>query len=221
MLFLVNLSPPQTRAEELEELLLLEQQGNEQAGWRCWEEQKSSWAEEQAGSAGADCLRVHGCEIIKSLLPVIVLQAALSSFCDSKASWLHCVELWALEEQSQLPATILLAQHKVRAAQLETQIEQQKQTVKPTNLFSTGIHMRQTVSLMAVPKVEEVLYHYKPLQVKTYGPPVPELEQLGRLGYLNHVRAAMPQDTAGGYTSALACHRAVQDAFSGLFPPKG
>lgn len=46
-----------------------------------------------------------------------------------------------LQEQSQLPATILLAQHKVRAAQLETQIEQQKQVVKPTNLFSTGIQM--------------------------------------------------------------------------------
>lgn len=42
-------------------------------------------------------LRVHGCEIIKSLLPVIVLRAALFSFCDSKASWLHCVELRALE----------------------------------------------------------------------------------------------------------------------------
>ncbi|XP_023256833.1 CDK-activating kinase assembly factor MAT1-like, partial [Seriola lalandi dorsalis] len=80
---------------------------------------------------------------------------------------------------------------------------------------------RQTVSLLPVAKIEEVLYHYKPLQVETYGPPVPELEQLGRLGYLNHVRAAMPQDTAGGYTSALACHRAVQDAFSGLFPSKG
>lgn len=41
---------------------------------------------------------------------------------------------------------------------------------------------RQAVSVQAVPKIEEVLYHYKPLQVKTYGPPVPELEQLGRLG---------------------------------------
>lgn len=42
-------------------------------------------------------LRVHGCEIIKSLLPVFVLWAALFSFCDSKAFWLHCVELQALE----------------------------------------------------------------------------------------------------------------------------
>lgn len=46
-----------------------------------------------------------------------------------------------LQEQSQLPATILLAQHKVRAAQLESEIEHQNKVVKPTNLFSTGIHM--------------------------------------------------------------------------------
>lgn len=39
------------------------------------------------------------------------------------------------------------------------------------------------MSLQAVPKIEEVLYRYKPLQVETYGPLVPELEQLGRLGY--------------------------------------
>ncbi|XP_047193505.1 CDK-activating kinase assembly factor MAT1 isoform X1 [Scophthalmus maximus] len=167
--------------EELEELLLLEQQGNEQRRLDVLQDEQRQLQAKRKNK-----------------------QALLDEL-----------------EQSQLPATILLAQHKVRAAQLETQIEQQKQTVKPTNLFSTGIHMRQTVSLVAVPKVEDVLFHYKPLHVETYGPPVPELEQLSRVGYLNHVRAAMPQDTAGGYTSALACHRAIQDAFSGLFPLKG
>ncbi|XP_064179936.1 CDK-activating kinase assembly factor MAT1 [Anguilla rostrata] len=120
-------------------------------------------------------------------------------------------------ESSQLPATLLLAQHKDRAAQLESQLEKQRQVVKPT-IFSTGISMGETISLQPVVRMEEVLYQYQPLQVHTYGPPVPQLEQLGRLGYLNHVRAASPQDTAGGYTSGLACHRAVQDAFSGLFP---
>ncbi|XP_034051030.1 CDK-activating kinase assembly factor MAT1-like [Thalassophryne amazonica] len=124
-------------------------------------------------------------------------------------------------EQSKLPASILLAQHKDRTVQLETQIEKQKQSVKPATVFSTGILMGQTVSLQAVPTIAEALYHYKPFQVETYGPPVPELDQLSRLGYLNHVRAAMPQDTAGGYTSSLACHRALQDAFSGLFYLKG
>ncbi|KAM6961144.1 CDK-activating kinase assembly factor MAT1 [Aplochiton taeniatus] len=120
-------------------------------------------------------------------------------------------------ERSHVPATILLSQHKERAALLETQIEKQKQVVKPT-LFSTGILMGQTVSLQPVARIEEVLYQYQPIQIHTYGPPVPSLDQLGRLGYLNHVRAAQLQDTAGGYSSGLACHRAIQDSFSGLFP---
>ncbi|CAB1445050.1 unnamed protein product [Pleuronectes platessa] len=89
--------------EELEELLLLEQQGNEQRRLDVLQEE----------------------------------QRQLNAKRKNKQALLD--EL----EKSQLPATILLAQHKVRAAQLETQIEHQKQTVKPTNLFSTGIHMRE------------------------------------------------------------------------------
>ncbi|OXB55063.1 hypothetical protein ASZ78_015507 [Callipepla squamata] len=264
-------------------------------------------------------------------------------------------------ESSSLPASLLLAQHKDKSTQLETQLEKPK-PVKPVT-FSTGIKMGQHISLSPVQKLEETLYEYQPLEVETYGPPVPELESLGRLGwfcclksnnmgisrltpyrsqlqlveferpqwlsvevhpqvsevvfwmlvtvrcgpasekpvelhwgeerlyvcftikrgnslcetsnesalvamlntpeillqaqqqlpgnlsviflfftslkcvtdqkecslcakhtvprtqlrYLNHVRAASPQDVAGGYTSSLACHRALQDAFSGLF----
>ncbi|TRY55274.1 hypothetical protein DNTS_015753 [Danionella cerebrum] len=75
----------------------------------------------------------------------------------------------------------------------------------------------QTVSLASVSHVQEELYTYQPLYIEIYGPAVPELDQLGRQGFLNHVRAASLQDQAGGYTSGLACHRAIQDAFSGLF----
>ncbi|KAM6358425.1 CDK-activating kinase assembly factor MAT1 isoform 4-T4 [Alca torda] len=169
-------------------------------------------------------------------------------------------------ESSSLPASLLLAQHKDRSAQPEMQLEKPK-PVKPVT-FSTGIKMGQHISLAPIQKLEEALYEYQPLQVETYGPQVPDLEMLGRLGlgssnaytcdeergeggkpcrkrrshvlaiagisplgmcpgtsalslqkvrYLNHVRAASPQDLAGGYTSSLACHRALQDAFSGLF----
>ncbi|XP_042194202.1 CDK-activating kinase assembly factor MAT1 [Callorhinchus milii] len=118
-------------------------------------------------------------------------------------------------ESSQLPASMLLAQHKDRTAQLESQLETQRQVKSVT--FSTGIKMGQQISLQPPPKIEEALYVYQPMQVETYGPKVPEFELLGRLGYLNHVRAATPQDLAGGYSSSLACYRALQDAFSGLF----
>ncbi|VFV32500.1 cdk-activating kinase assembly [Lynx pardinus] len=118
-------------------------------------------------------------------------------------------------ESSDLPVALLLAQHKDRSTQLEMQLEKPK-PIKPVT-FSTGIKMGQHISLAPIQKLEEALYEYQPLQIETCGPQVPELEMLGRLGYLNHVRAASPQDLAGGYTSSLACHRALQDAFSGLF----
>ncbi|XP_053534801.1 CDK-activating kinase assembly factor MAT1 isoform X1 [Ictalurus punctatus] len=86
-------------------------------------------------------------------------------------------------ESSHLPASLLLAQHKERAAQLGSQIEKQKQNVKPATIFSTGILMGQTVSLAPVARMEEALYQYQPLQIETYGPAVPELEQLTRLGF--------------------------------------
>ncbi|GAA6074485.1 CDK-activating kinase assembly factor MAT1, partial [Tachysurus ichikawai] len=85
-------------------------------------------------------------------------------------------------ESSHLPASLLLAQHKERAAQLGSQIEKHKQTVKPATIFSTGILMGQTVSLAPVARMEEALYQYHSLQIETYGPTVPELEQLARLG---------------------------------------
>ncbi|XP_063803781.1 CDK-activating kinase assembly factor MAT1 isoform X3 [Pseudophryne corroboree] len=116
-------------------------------------------------------------------------------------------------ETSRLPASILLAQHKGKTTQIEMQVER----AKPTVTFSTGIKMGQHISSVPIPKLEEALYQYQPIHIETYGPAVPPIETLSRLGYLNHVRAASPQDLAGGYTSSLACHRALQDAFSGLF----
>lgn len=48
--------------------------------------------------------------------------------------------------------------------------------------LSFSLSQGQTVSLAPVTRVEEVLYVYQPIHIDTYGPPIPELEQLGRLG---------------------------------------
>ncbi|KTG33356.1 hypothetical protein cypCar_00008508 [Cyprinus carpio] len=122
-------------------------------------------------------------------------------------------------EQEELEELLLQEQQGSEQRRLETLQEEQRQLqAKRKNKQALLDELGQTVSLASVSRVEEVLYVYQPLCIDTYGPPVPELDQLGRLGYLNHVRTASPQDQAGGYTSGLACHRAVQDAFSGLFP---
>ncbi|XP_073853589.1 CDK-activating kinase assembly factor MAT1 isoform X6 [Macaca fascicularis] len=84
-------------------------------------------------------------------------------------------------ESSDLPVALLLAQHKDRSTQLEMQLEKPK-PVKPVT-FSTGIKMGQHISLAPIHKLEEALYEYQPLQIETYGPHVPELEMLGRLGW--------------------------------------
>ncbi|CAB1335275.1 unnamed protein product [Coregonus sp. 'balchen'] len=102
--------------EELEELLLLEQQGNEQRRLETLqEEQRQLQAKRKSKQALLDEL-----------------------------------------ERSHVPATILLAQHKDRAAQLETQIEKQKQVVK-TTIFSTGIPMESVASVYCVQTLSVVL----------------------------------------------------------------
>lgn len=103
-------------------MLLLEQQSNEQRRLEVLQEEqrqlqakrknKQALLDELVRNTGVSSsiidkhirththtlsLRVHGCDIIRRLLPVIVVWPALFSFCDSKASWLHCVELQALE----------------------------------------------------------------------------------------------------------------------------
>ncbi|KFO22951.1 CDK-activating kinase assembly factor MAT1 [Fukomys damarensis] len=83
-------------------------------------------------------------------------------------------------ESSDLPVALLLAQHKDRSTQLEMQVDKPK-PVKPVT-FSTGIKMGQHISLAPLQKLEEALYEYHPLQIESCGPPVPELELLGRLG---------------------------------------
>ncbi|XP_073494820.1 CDK-activating kinase assembly factor MAT1 isoform X2 [Phyllobates terribilis] len=81
-------------------------------------------------------------------------------------------------ETSHLPASILLAQHKGKTTQIEVQIEK----TRPAVTFSTGIKMGQHVSSVPVSKLEETLYRYQPVNIEMYGPPVPEIEVLSRMG---------------------------------------
>jgi len=60
-------------------------------------------------------------------------------------------------------------------------------------------------------------YEYKPLILENYGPRPPEYHVLAARGYLSHVRAADKSEKASGFSEALACHRAIQDAFSCLY----
>ncbi|XP_002735198.1 CDK-activating kinase assembly factor MAT1-like [Saccoglossus kowalevskii] len=90
---------------------------------------------------------------------------------------------------------------------------------KPATKFSSGIRVgvRGDENFLPIPKLEETLFIYKAVTQKTFGPAAPSSQEVETLGYTKHVRPASPQGIGGGYQSMLACHRAMQDAFCGLF----
>lgn len=59
-------------------------------------------------------------------------------------------------------------------------------------------------------------YVYHPLFFESYGPLVPDLDELQHYGYLAHVRMLDASQLGGGFSSAYACQRQLQDAFSCL-----
>ncbi|XP_070576779.1 CDK-activating kinase assembly factor MAT1-like [Ptychodera flava] len=117
---------------------------------------------------------------------------------------------------SDMRAADIIASH---AAKVKQQSSTESNIPKPATKFSTGIKVgfRVEDTFLPIPVLEETLYRYQAVSVETYGPPPPEKEDLETQGYLRHVRPTSPQGLGGGYSSSFACHRALQEAFCGLF----
>ncbi|KAH8280567.1 hypothetical protein KR018_010272 [Drosophila ironensis] len=108
------------------------------------------------------------------------------------------------------------------AEKAEKQREEEKQLppLKVSNEFSTGIKFGQTMdpSLQPVPKSEDgPLFFYEPLVAYSEGPDPPVTSEIDSMGYIAHIRTETPQENAGGFTSAIACERALQEALQGLY----
>ncbi|RZC33923.1 CDK-activating kinase assembly factor MAT1 [Asbolus verrucosus] len=93
--------------------------------------------------------------------------------------------------------------------------------VKKTH-FSSGIQFGRNsqTSFLPVPIEDGPLFIFKPLSVQTDGPKLPTEDEIVDKGYTNHVRTENEQERAGGFKSNIACMRALQDAFSGLYHVK-
>nr|CAG4643445.1 EOG090X0BPM [Ilyocryptus agilis] len=97
------------------------------------------------------------------------------------------------------------------AAKAETQL---------ANKFSSGIQigLRGAQNFLPVPKQEDLpLYSYTAPVFDYNGPVPPPMESLGRLNYFANIRPANVAERAGGYTEAMSCCRALQEAMAGLF----
>lgn len=117
---------------------------------------------------------------------------------------------------SDAPAGEILATH----AALKAKSEAQKEIRKPAapTRFSTGINLRQSESFLPVPKQEDVpLYEYRSLIRDLGGPSAPPYDVLETNGYLDNTRSATESEKAGGFLSNIACYRALEEAFCGLY----
>ena len=65
--------------------------------------------------------------------------------------------------------------------------------------------------------VDDPTYEYEAIIMDISGPEMPSTSSLFELGYLQNVRETSSRDVGGGYTSLIACERALCDAFGGLF----
>ncbi len=94
-----------------------------------------------------------------------------------------------------------------------------KKEPKRASYFSTGVKIGDSqIFKTSLWKMEEgPLYVYVEPKVVVDGPPYPTWENLEKMGYLQQLRQETTDEKAGGFTSSLACMRALQEAMCGLY----
>ncbi|TRY67553.1 hypothetical protein TCAL_05514 [Tigriopus californicus] len=106
-------------------------------------------------------------------------------------------------------AKAIVNQH---AAQTEEEVVLPKRTK-----FSTGIDVHATNVGPFIPVAEAKPFVYNHVDLETRGPKPPTMSEIMERKYYKFVRAAGSNERPGGYHERIACARALQEAFSGLF----
>ena len=102
----------------------------------------------------------------------------------------------------------VLARHHMTKLQLKKDEEKK-------SLFFQGKSKSQNISTLQTKSVP--LYKYEPLDLVHCGPDVPTESEIANQGYTKNIRQATASEKAAGYTESIACQRALNEAFNGLF----
>ncbi|KAK6642328.1 hypothetical protein RUM43_003829 [Polyplax serrata] len=103
---------------------------------------------------------------------------------------------------------------------LQASKEETEKAKPKVTQFSTGIKFSRQgqQGFLPVPKEQEgEPFIYKKCVMLVDGPEPPSWEGIQCDGYLVNIRAENEQERAGGFRSNIACMRALQEAFVGLF----
>ncbi|RUS76877.1 hypothetical protein EGW08_015368 [Elysia chlorotica] len=115
---------------------------------------------------------------------------------------------------SELSAQAIISSHRESAKQEEEELKAKS----AATTFSTGIKIGHQKNVVPMTRTEQgVLFRYFPLVLEWCGPEPPSMDDIYSDGYLKNIRPASDAERAGGFREAIACHRALQEAFSGLF----
>lgn len=109
------------------------------------------------------------------------------------------------------------------ADKIEEEKKEQELAPPPPKLtkFSTGITFSSKLQqqYLPIPKVDDgPLFVYEEPEFEINGPSVPRIEELNERNYLRHIRQETQTERAGGFTSKIACMRALHEAMQGLYP---
>lgn len=115
---------------------------------------------------------------------------------------------------SDMPAHKILATHKQTTAVKEEEVKAAHTTA---TTFSTGIRIQGVFKPSGDQADENQPYVHVPMQVEACGPAFSSLKSIMEDGYLSNVRCSTDAERAGGFQAHVACQRALQDAFCGLF----
>lgn len=97
-----------------------------------------------------------------------------------------------------------------------------KDNSKKISYFSTGVRIgigdSNQMYGKVLPKIEEgPLFVYVEPQLIVDGPSFPTWDNLEKMGYLRYTKQESIDENAGGFVSAYACMRALQEAMCGLY----
>lgn len=102
----------------------------------------------------------------------------------------------------------VLARHQLTKLQLKKEEEKK-------SIFFQGKSKSQNISVATNKSIP--LYKYETPDLPHYGPAVPPENAIVSQGYVKNIRPATSSEKAAGYTESLACRRALNEAFNGLF----
>lgn len=117
-----------------------------------------------------------------------------------------------LEMNSDLSAEEVLEQHRKLMEE-----EKAESSSKLTNeRMSIGGQEYDRIFAQKAEQEEILQFKYHKIEAEIFGPILPDKNEILETGYLRHVRECSDRDVGGGYSSLIACNRALHEAFIGL-----